>query len=387
MKKIVFSLLIAIGFTAVLSAQGINFFLGTWVEAQAKAKEEGKLIFVDAYAEWCGPCKRMAAQVFTDGKAGDYFNPNFINLKIDMEKPENAEFAGKFPVSAYPTLMFIDGDGKLAAKQVGAMDVDKLLEFGRKAAGGADKSAELAERYEKGERDPQFLLDYVRALNRAGKPSLKITNEYLATQKDFTTPFNKKFILEGASEADSRVFDLLIKNRAAIEQSETPAAVSMRIEKACIATVRKAIEFKDAKLLEEAKAKMKANYPSKAVQFASDADLKFNAATGNTKGYLKSINAKYKQSDKSAARTHDLVVELLRAFPDDAKALKQAEKWAADAAKKGGSPEYYLTLADIYKRQGKKDKARKAAESALAAIGEKDTKGYTQKIEFFLQSL
>jgi thiol-disulfide isomerase/thioredoxin len=219
-------------------AQGIEFFHGTWDDAQAKAHAEGKLIFVDAYAEWCGPCKRMAAQVFPDPKAGEYFNANFVCLKIDMEKEENADFAAKFPVSAYPTLMFIDEKGTIAAKQVGALDVKGLLDLGKKAYAKADKSVELQKRYEAGERDPAFLYSYVAALNRSGKSSLKVVNDYLNTQKDFTTPFNLGFILEGAAEADSRVFDLFMQHRAAITKISNEKAINDKIEKACQATVR-----------------------------------------------------------------------------------------------------------------------------------------------------
>ncbi|MDO8970421.1 MAG: thioredoxin family protein, partial [Saprospiraceae bacterium] len=67
-------------FTQMASAQGIEFFSGTWPEALEKAKKEELLIFVDAYASWCGPCKRMAAQTFPDPKAGEFFNANFLNL-------------------------------------------------------------------------------------------------------------------------------------------------------------------------------------------------------------------------------------------------------------------------------------------------------------------
>ncbi|MCC6410745.1 MAG: thioredoxin family protein [Saprospiraceae bacterium] len=116
-----------------ISAQGVNFFKGTWSEALAKAKAENKIIFVDAYASWCGPCKYMTSNVFPDAKAGEFYNKNFINLKIDMEKPENREFAGKYPVQAYPTLMFIDKNGKVVHKNVGALQVNDLIEVGKKA--------------------------------------------------------------------------------------------------------------------------------------------------------------------------------------------------------------------------------------------------------------
>ena len=89
--KNILHILLALTFSLnTLSAQGIEFFHGTWAEALEKAKSEERLIFVDAFAAWCGPCKRMAAQTFPDPKAGEFFNANFINLKIDMEKPENA---------------------------------------------------------------------------------------------------------------------------------------------------------------------------------------------------------------------------------------------------------------------------------------------------------
>ena len=374
--------------TLSLSAQGIEFFHGTWAEAQEKAKAEEKLIFVDAYAVWCGPCKRMAASVFPQEKVGSFFNANFINLKIDMEKADNAEFAAKYPVSAYPTLMFLDATGKIVQKAVGAKDADQLLEFAQKVLGRTDKSADYEKQYAEGNRDPKFLLDYVRALNAAGKPSLKITNDYLNTQQDFTTETNLQFLYEGAVEADSRVFDLLVKNQAKAVALLGEEKVSARIEKACKNTVKKAIEFKNEALLAEAKAKMKTALPAKANAFGYEADMNYYAATKDAKNYLKAAQAFQKGEIKNnSAQLHDLVISLLRAFADDTKVLEQAEKWAKTAAENGGLPEYYLTLAEIYKRQGDKTKAKTTAEKARKAIGEKDEKNMGGKIDYFLRTL
>ena len=374
--------------TLSLSAQGIEFFHGTWAEAQEKAKAEEKLIFVDAYAVWCGPCKRMAASVFPQEKVGSFFNANFINLKIDMEKADNAEFAAKYPVSAYPTLMFLDATGKIVQKAVGAKDADQLLEFAQKVLGRTDKSADYEKQYAEGNRDPKFLLDYVRALNAAGKPSLKITNDYLNTQQDFTTETNLQFLYEGAVEADSRVFDLLVKNQTKAVALLGEEKVSARIEKACKNTVKKAIEFKNEALLAEAKAKMKTALPAKANAFGYEADMNYYAATKDAKNYLKAAQAFQKGEIKNnSAQLHDLVISLLRAFADDTKVLEQAEKWAKTAAENGGLPEYYLTLAEIYKRQDDKTKAKTTAEKARKAIGEKDEKNMGGKIDYFLRTL
>ena len=352
-----------------------------------KAKTEEKLIFVDAYASWCGPCKRMASGVFPQEKVGSFFNANFVNLKIDMEKPENAEFAGKYPVSAYPTLMFLDGSGKLVQKAVGAKDADQLLEFAQKVLGRADKSGDYEKQYAEGNRDPKFLLDYVRALNAAGKPSLKITNEYLSTQKDFSSDINLQFLYEGVVEADSRVFDLLLKNQQKATALIGADKLNARIEKACKSTVKKAIEFKSEELLSEAKTKMKAALPAKAEMFGYEADMQYYATTKDVKNYLKAAQVYQKSEIKgNAAKLHELVTSLLRSFPDDAKVLDQAEKWAKNAAENGGLPEYYLTLAEVYKRQGNKVKAKETAEKARKAVGEKDN-GMGGKIDYFIRGL
>tara|TARA_R110002111_G_scaffold108334_2_gene167008 strand:- start:12 stop:413 length:402 start_codon:yes stop_codon:yes gene_type:complete len=108
-------------------ADGIKFSDISFEDALKKAKKEKKLIFVDAYAVWCGPCKWMDANVFTEKEVGDAFNEHFINLKIDMEKGEGPELARKYNVRAYPTLFLIDGDGKVVKRILGAKKKDQLL--------------------------------------------------------------------------------------------------------------------------------------------------------------------------------------------------------------------------------------------------------------------
>ena len=89
-------------------SQGIDFNTATFKDALKTAKAENKLIFVDAYTTWCGPCKWMAKNVFTDSQVGEYFNDSFVNVKIDMEKGEGPKLAKAWEITGYPTLIFID---------------------------------------------------------------------------------------------------------------------------------------------------------------------------------------------------------------------------------------------------------------------------------------
>ncbi|MDG1427475.1 MAG: thioredoxin domain-containing protein [Crocinitomicaceae bacterium] len=112
------------------SDSGIEFDHLTMEKAQKKAAKSEKLIFIDAYTDWCGPCKRMAATTFKDSEVAEFFNDEFINLKIEMEKnPEGNSIARKYGVRAYPTLLIIDSDGNLVKKTIGFKTKDQLMAF------------------------------------------------------------------------------------------------------------------------------------------------------------------------------------------------------------------------------------------------------------------
>ena len=128
---LLFSLIMVAGIFGTVSAQGIEFHHGTFAEAKAKAAKENKIIFVDAYAKWCGPCKWMAANTFTDTEVGEYFNDNFIPVKMDMEVGEGRTLARQWGIRAYPTLLFFDAEGKEVHRDLGAKKKEQLLQLGK----------------------------------------------------------------------------------------------------------------------------------------------------------------------------------------------------------------------------------------------------------------
>jgi thioredoxin 1 len=113
------------------AAGGISFIEGDWKKALAKAKAEKKLIFVDAYATWCGPCKKMQKEVFPDATVANFFNKNFINITIDVEKGQGVEFAQKYGVEVLPTLYITDENGNPVTYAKGYMNATDLMKFGQ----------------------------------------------------------------------------------------------------------------------------------------------------------------------------------------------------------------------------------------------------------------
>jgi len=111
----------------------IQFKSGSWNEILAMAKKENKPIFIDISASWCGYCKRMKANVFTDIEVAKYYNSTFINVSVDGEKGEGIELVKKYGVKGYPTFVFLNPDGSLAFQTSGYHNQEKFLELGKNA--------------------------------------------------------------------------------------------------------------------------------------------------------------------------------------------------------------------------------------------------------------
>ncbi len=364
MKYIIFLLLFFA--SPFLFSQGIEFFEGTWEEAKVKAVEEEKLIFVDAYATWCGPCKRMSKNVFTQEAVGDFYNKMYISLKIDMEKPEGRAFSREFPVSAYPTLFFMNEKGELLKKVVGGKSEQQFLVLGQEIAESYDRSGDLAIKYEEGNRDFDLVLKYVKALNNANKSSLKIANDFLRGQQGLTPNQRAQFLFEAMVAADSRLFSLFIKDRQSIESLMGIDLVEEKIKEACWNTIRNAIDFESEALLSEAKLKMSEHLKSQSEEFGYNADYEFAKANANIEMLNSSaiLIAKNIAND-DAERLHDLCNELLQYRLIDNSVVQSSEKIAKMAVDKLDDPEYLLTYSKILFANNKSKKALKSAKKAL----------------------
>lgn len=179
MKKILLSFLLIFICMTWGFAQGIKFETGTWSEMLAKAKTENKLVFVDVYTQWCGPCKNVAKNVFPQQKLGDVYNEQFINFQIDAESPEGKEFVKQYPVPGYPTFFYINGEGVVINKAVGGMDVDGFLQEAKMISvyaryGGREK---MMEAIKNGTATEDMYRDYYLSANKKEKP--KAVNLYL----------------------------------------------------------------------------------------------------------------------------------------------------------------------------------------------------------------
>lgn len=196
-------------------AQGMKFAEGDWASVKEKARIEKKIIFVDAYATWCGPCKWMAKNVFTNDTVGRFYNKNFINYSIDVEKGEGLAFSEKYNVTAMPTLFFIDSAGRMLHASVGSRIVKEFIELGEIALSPEKRFSGWQKKYKSGNREPEFIRGYLNQLSEAGQDVSEIQAWYFATQSeaDLLSKVNWEMIKNYVNNYNSKTFDYLLKNK------------------------------------------------------------------------------------------------------------------------------------------------------------------------------
>ncbi|KAA6342009.1 Thiol:disulfide interchange protein DsbD [termite gut metagenome] len=139
-----------------------------WETVLQKAKDQNRLIFMDCYTVWCGPCKGLAQDIFPQKKVGDYFNANFVNVSYDMEKGDGLMLYNKYKqhIIGFPTLLLINANEEVVHQMAGYKEADVLIEGMKAGASGWSLSAS-EEKYNAGARDLQTVTAYVNALNNA----------------------------------------------------------------------------------------------------------------------------------------------------------------------------------------------------------------------------
>ena len=202
-----------------IQAQGIDFKPDSWQAVKNKAKEENKLIFVDVYTTWCGPCKTMDKYVFSDQNVGAFYNDQFISFKIDAEKGAGPDFAREHHISSYPTFLFMDGDGKLLMRKNGAVATDEFLQLGQKVLDSEKALATMTSAYTNGNRDPAFILKYLASLKERDVPTEDMALWYFAMmgQENWMSRENLKLIRTYIHNPYSSVIQFLEKNKEPVE--------------------------------------------------------------------------------------------------------------------------------------------------------------------------
>ena len=253
------------------------------------AKEQNKNLLIDTYASWCIPCKRMD-KIFEQKKVGDFFNANYLTYRVNMDGPYGAAVKADYQVVFLPTIIIIGPDGEVKYKVDREMTADELISIGELAlqpgikiasdATGFRRNGELypeGQTYTqagapaaskpvkkqptskppkkkkkadvaaattpsaaeakivhvlgKGEVPPPILREEAYFRLELMDDSHKATaKQYLATQKNWNTADNMRFVLDFVSSTDSEEYKHIIKNKARYEEVFGQRAIDQTLQ-------------------------------------------------------------------------------------------------------------------------------------------------------------
>ncbi|WP_213280280.1 thioredoxin fold domain-containing protein [Chryseobacterium indologenes] len=380
MKKIISGISIFCAIT-ISAQEAIQFQELPFKDIIAKAKKEKKLVFIDAYASWCGPCKMMEKNVFTQKSVSDYYNTNFINARFDMEKGEGRDIASKFGVRSYPTYLFLNGEGELVSRNTGYMEESMFVAMAQDINSPGNKKGSLKDRFASGEKDPEFLTNIMKLNANSDYDFAKKASERYFQNKKKTEELTKDeigFLLYFVKSSEDPNYTVFASRKAEIikflpEETYNEFDAQLKLGK----VVEQSIDDKNKKINDDYFLKTAEPLVGKeaALKKLNQTKLSYYEQNSNFPEYEKAALDYYKNSDSFDPN------ELLRAawiFADHVKtpsSLKKATEWAEKSVMRSETSENTYILAKLYNLTGNKEMAKNYAEMSknIAVQGNKDS--------------
>lgn len=170
---------------AFLASAQVNFTevttLAEMEAARQKASDQQLMMFVDVYATWCGPCKVMDREVYTDPVVADYMNANFVNVRMDGETDYGRKYAEEQQLEGYPSMYIFSRDGEPVSKIIGFTAAEELVPLLKGTIENYKVVRLYQTKYERGTLENGEFEKYITVVREMGKQdeSEKLASEYM----------------------------------------------------------------------------------------------------------------------------------------------------------------------------------------------------------------
>lgn len=395
MRKLIL-LVLLLPFIGFAQDKGTNFEHGlSWQQVKDKAKKERKYLFVDCFTTWCGPCKHMTSNVFPQEKVGEFFNKNFVNVKVQFDKTKedseaikswyaDAESIDKeFAITGYPTFLILSAQGELISKIVGAYAADELIAKTQNIINLNLQYDSLLKKDNAGGPSSETLRELITIAGQEGdqKNTSKFVSAYLGTQKDLYTKANLEFLTKYIGHTRSEGFQLFLKNPKKVDsilgKGKTGEILGRIIleENAISGLTSRAANIDS--LVASAQAKypeIDINKPAERLKLSFyEGTKKWDEFEPAVLAYMKKYGA------EASVELLNKFARLVNVFCKETNCLAAALEWSKRSVEETQEKDPYFmnTYANLLCRLGKKDKAIVILEKAMAIAADVPIQGKT----------
>ena len=364
-----------------------------WEAIKSDAKKNKKLIFLDAYTDWCGWCKVMDKNTFSDKAIGGMMNQYFVNYKLEMEKEElGQQISLKYAITSFPTFLVFDSEGTLVYTIVGYQapaDFMKTLFELINPSNLEERPGYSAEF--NAEQYPDF---YLKALGMKGKkkfPEAEDFNKWVSKNKDFTKEVNFTVLKRFYYLANEKTQDLFWEQRLKIDSlfghdfANELAANMTYIRASSFVKEKKDAEF-ESLLAEKLPVLDDKKELEKSYRFY------YYAATENWRKLDDFLSAEYKEKGIEPVSFWNSKCWDIYEKCDDSLLIAKAAKWMEEVCKVDDDYNYLDTYAALLFKSGQLTAAKEMAEAAITKgraenLKVKGTEELLEKIEEAIEEL
>lgn len=373
---LLFTLLFASTFSFASNDEGINFFEGSWAEAQMIAAEEQKPVFVQLSADWCLPCRQMEKNVFPLPTVGSFYNENFISIKLDAESFDGIELKQNYDAKTVPESFFFDSNGRLMLREGGFKSEQQILSLGNK----------ILKKHPKPRKSNRVVItpntrnpnpstdDTIEGKTYTGNPSN--TNNLYTHKSGFDLflmrltgsikkPHNMEWVYHNAENFDSKAMNTLLRQKNRFNDYYGESTVNQHIKSILYTKLAIATGDRNEDLYKEILKVVKKSDLPESNFLKIELQSRYFEGIGDDESYVK-VNRQFMRSykGKDPAVFHRKAWEV-HDHTDKKADLLKAIDWLEKSVDL--NPQFYNleTLAKFYNKAGKKRKARKTAERAI----------------------
>lgn len=328
-----------------------------------QAGEQEKLVFVDAYTDWCGWCKKMDQDTFSDSAVGAYMNDRFVSTKFNMEEGFGMKMAMRHRVSQYPHYLVFDAEGNLLTRLSGYLSPPTFIDRVEEAVYHKAPLPKLSVPLDYDIDYPDFYKNSFKKNKDRSFPSGQEVENWLAARDDLTEEISWSVMHRFVGGGTYALKIAALKDEL-IEKYGREEVIS-KLASLIFNDVKAAIKSQDERILENALTACSNFLGEDAEDYKLRYKLYYFQMTADWKSYGDVIDALTEGEAEDYRAVIEQAAATIESAGADSETTLRATEWMKDLSIKHPSYTNNLLYAKLLIKSGKNEAARAAVKTAL----------------------